>query len=102
MKQVINFTADTPSNVKYFIKEWKRIQNYPQTDYLTIGECLEILIGTTYNLRKEDSSGQFFNHLLTNAESIVGWDGQELIDILFYEVIGAIKKRINTSSFSRS
>lgn len=79
---------------KRFIDVWKQRKGYTD-EFLSLGEVIELLMATTYTFYKEDSAGQFFNNLLTHDESAIGWDGDELIDILFYEVCQNIKKRIS-------
>ena len=96
MKQRANLHEVTPA-VSKFILLWKKRKGYDQTETLTIGECIELLVATTYNLHLEDSDGRFFNKILTNSESSVSWDGDELVDILIYEVIHAVYSRIAKS-----
>src|ERR1035437_823665 len=97
MKQIISYKVDTPASVQHFITTWKRLKHYPQTDYLTVGECIELLISTTRNMHKDDSVGRFFNNMLDNGESIIGYDGKELLDILKYQVVQAIQKKLSIS-----
>jgi hypothetical protein len=96
MKQAIDLTTADPRIVT-FITHWKQKKGYSSPDQLLLGEVIELLIATTRNLHHEDGDGRFFNHLLTNNESSVGWDGQELIDILYYEVQEALKKLFSNS-----
>jgi hypothetical protein len=96
MKQIIDYTtSETPRNVQLFISIWKKNKNYPRTQFITIGEALELLIGTTRNLHREDSVGRFFNNVLDNGDSAVLWEGKELLDILYWQVVQAIKKRLS-------
>ncbi len=95
MKQQIRYhSQEVPQNVAEFISIWKRRKKYSPEPSLTLGECIELLIATTYNFHKEESDGRFFNNALTNNESSILWDGEELIDILFYELIETIKHRL--------
>lgn len=98
MKQYIELTtSNTPAPVKEFIHIWKYKKKYPQDSKLSIGECIELLIATTFNLRYENSDGRFFNKILSNSESVIAWEGEELIDILFFDVKRAILQRLSRS-----
>jgi NTP pyrophosphatase (non-canonical NTP hydrolase) len=94
MRQLINlYETDLLPKEREFIIHWKERKHYPNTTSLTIGEAIELLIATTTNLHKDDSIGRFFNNVLDNGESAVLYDGDELLDILFYAVKRAIKQR---------
>jgi hypothetical protein len=74
-----------------FIELWREKKKYSTREYLSVGDILELLIATTHTLEKDGSDGRFFNNLLHNEESIIGWDGEDLTDILLYQ----LKKNIN-------
>jgi len=93
MKQLVILPYDTPHLVTRFIAQWKQIKGYPSPQTLTIGEIIELLIATSSHLHHEESDGRFFNNIMINNESVISWDGDELIDILLYEAIESIKKR---------
>ncbi len=97
MRQSVSYSALSNPHVITFIDTWKKRKKYDEAQTLTIGQCMELMIGVSYNLHFEESDGRFFNKILTNAESLVGWDGEELIDILFYELVTTIQKRIASS-----
>jgi hypothetical protein len=97
MKQVVILSSDLPQTIKDFILLWKQTKGYSNPDSLDVGEVIELLIATSHNLRHEESDGRFFNNILMNEESLIAWEGEELIDILFYEVIQNIRHRLKTS-----
>lgn len=98
MKQLLDKSQfdEAPDFVRSFVTAWKQRKGYT-TETLTLGECIELMIGVSYNLRKDDSDGRFFNYILTNELSIVAWDGEEPIDVLWYEIIIAMKRRVATA-----
>lgn len=98
MKQSVSLPHDTPPYIQEFILVWKKRKGYQENPSLSLGEAIELIIATSNNLHNEDSDGRFFNHSLQNNESLIAWDGEELIDTLLYEVIENIKKRRKSSS----
>jgi hypothetical protein len=94
MKQLLNLTSEDPRVVE-FIRIWMERKGY--SGDLTIGYCLELLIGITQNFHTDHSVGRFFNHVLENEESAISFDGEELLDILYYELRKAILKRLSIS-----
>lgn len=98
MKQFINLSNEPMTEYeRLFIMLWKKNKKYEDYRVLSLGECLELIIATTYNLHHEESDTRFFNHILTNDESLIAWEGTELIDILFFEALQGIKKRLASS-----
>ena len=96
MKQLIDLNLEGLSEREWdFILTWKKRKYHEDLPILTLGHCIELLIATTYNLHKESSDSRFFNNIISNNESVIAWDGNELIDILFYEVRQAIKIRLS-------
>ncbi len=75
-----------------FIDLWRTRKGYNNAEPLSLGECLELLIATSRNMHKDWSDSRFFNNIMTNKESLLAWDGEELIDILWYEARQQIKK----------
>ncbi len=96
MKQVVDFNQQ-PKYIQEYIFLWKEKKHYLCDSKLNIGECIELLIATAYNLHFDNSDGRFFNKILINNESVIAWEGEELIDIIYYELIENIKLRINSS-----
>lgn len=100
MKQLIDLNEfEPPEYVIEFILNWKKKKHYSESFNLTLGETIELLMAVTYTFYRDDSDGRFFNNSLQNNESAIEWDGNkqegyELIDILYYEAIQLIKKRI--------
>jgi hypothetical protein len=98
MKQTINLDEEELiTRERAFILLWKKRRYHNEVPILTIGEVIELLIGVTHNLHFEESDGRFFNNILLNNESSIGWEGMggELIDILFYELRQALKTRFS-------
>lgn len=96
MKQIIDNETweQTPSLVKAFIVHWKQKKYPSESPFLTLGQCIELLFYVSRNYRQEDSDGRFFNHVISNNESSIAWEGETLIDILYYECVQVIKQRI--------
>jgi hypothetical protein len=95
MKQTIDLTKEPlPEKEKEFILIWKRRRNYGESMELSIGECIELLIGASYNFHRDFADSRFFNNILINHESTIAWDGEpdELIDNLFYELRSVLHK----------
>lgn len=96
MRQIISLQQwnDTPSNVQGFITNWKIRKGYPQESPLpTLGQCLELLLAVSYTYYHDYSDGRFFNNILVLDEAILAWDGDELIDTLYYEIVRILKRR---------
>ena len=93
MKQTTSELINERSSVQLVFLLWKKYKRYGE-DFCHIGHYLELIDAFSNNHRLEMSDGRFFNHLLLNNESTVGWDGVELIDILHYETCEIIKKRL--------
>ena len=94
MKQEIILAQNTVSSL--FIKAYKACKKYPNANVLLLGEAIEILAAVSTNLHKEYSDGRFFNWVLMNTESSIAWDGEQLLDILFFEIEENVKRRLNT------
>lgn len=95
MKQTIPLTELSDQERDYIIT-WRTIKKYPHTDALSIGEVMELLIAFSRNLRQEWSDGRFFNFILSNDESVIAWDGEELIDIMVFEFHKNFQNRMST------
>ncbi len=101
MKQTITIEQwnDLPQGVQNFITNWKDKKGYSQeSPLLTIGETIELLIAVTHNFHKEEFLHGTFNNVLELDEVQIGWDGEHLIDILLYSVVGSIKTRMSRST----
>ena len=86
-----------PQYVISFIEEWKRIKHYQNTPTLTLGHCIELFIGVSYRLRYEEILHGVKNYVLEGDEFVVAHDGKELIEVIFYECVETLKKRIAAS-----
>lgn len=101
MKLQIDLTEEQLSEQElfYLLTHIKRRYN-TELPILNLGMCIELLIGLTHNFHTDYADPRFFNNILTNRESLIAWDGKELIDILFYEVKQAIRRHLkNSDSF---
>jgi hypothetical protein len=94
MKQYFILDNDTPQNVRLFIEVWQRKKGYTISPVLSYGHLVELQMAVSNNLHYEESDPRFFNNILINNESVIGWEGQEPIDIVAYEVIQNIKRLI--------
>ena len=93
MKQTQDIRINANKLVQITIFKWLKAKNYPLNPNLPLGYYIELLCDFTQNHHLEEIASGVFNHLVTNEESIIGWQGEQLIDILEYEVIQAIKKK---------
>lgn len=93
MKLFIPLSDLTPDE-QGFITTWRQNKGYKQNEPLSFGECVELTIALSYNLHQEWSDGRTFNYILTHPESLLAWDGEEAIDIFFYEFREQYKKRL--------
>lgn len=97
MKQSIDFTHETlTENEISLIRIWKKRKYNNTENTLTLGEVIELLIAYSFNLHKEESDTRFFANILINADSLIGWEGEnlELIDVLFYELSQTLRKHL--------
>ena len=93
MKQTTTELINERPSVRLCFLLWKRYKGYGK-EFPHIGHYLELINALSTNHKMEMSDGRFFSHLLLNAESSVGWEGEELIDILHYETVEIMKKRL--------
>jgi len=96
MKQTINLTQwnETPSKIQDFIAQWKINKGYPNEVPLpTLGQCIELLIAVSYTYYHDYSDGRFLNNILLLNEAAIAWDGDELIDTLYFEIVAILKRR---------
>ncbi len=110
MKRHITKTQflELPPKAQALIFEWQKKHNYPYDYALSIGDCIELLTEITRNLHKEvdllgeynEMQGSYFDNILANSESVIAWQGKELIDILFYEISITLKKYLASIPFS--
>jgi hypothetical protein len=103
MRQVItlNQWAETPPRVQAFIISWKKRKGYAhESPLLTLGQAIELSIAFGYRFHQDFSDGRFFNNILINEECVIAWDGDELLDTLYYAIVQDIKKRMAHSTFN--
>jgi len=93
MKQTIELINERP-NIRLVFLLWQKYKKYECACFPHIGHYLELIDALSTNHKLEMSDGRFFNHLLLNNESSIGYDGEELIDILHYETVEILKKRL--------
>lgn len=98
MKQIITieqWNELTPRSQE-FITLWKEKKGYPkESPLLNIGQCIELLIAISYSFRHDDFLHGTNNNCLVLTEVQIGWDGDELIDILWFSIKEHVKKRVN-------
>lgn len=92
MKQKAEFINERPS-VRLVLLLWKKYKGYDDC-FPHLGHLVEILSVFSRNHTKDNSDGRFFDNLLLNEESSLGWMGSEPIDILSYETASVIKQRL--------
>lgn len=98
MKQTTSFkTPEVTEFTQKFIETWLIQKKYLPVDYLTLGQVIELDVATSFTFYQEDSDGRFFNYSLQNEESVISWDGEELIDILFHQCCLNIRHRLSIS-----
>lgn len=85
--------SETSALMQEFIPRWRLKKNYSQSQNLDIADCLEILFATPA-FHAETSLHGTFNYVLELKEVQVGYDGDELLDILVYYLEAYIKQRI--------
>lgn len=93
MKQTTDELIYERPNIRLVFLLWYKFKGYGP-EFPHIGHYLELINAFSTNHKLEMSDGRFFTHLLLNAESSVGWEGEELIDILHYETVNIIKGRL--------
>lgn len=91
-QQSLEFINERPS-VRLVFLLWQKYKGYDNC-FPGIGHYLELVDTFSNNHKLEMSDGRFFNHLFLNKESSVGFDGDELIDILHYETVEILKQRL--------
>ncbi len=105
MKQRIDYaTEDLTEHEREFLKLWKLRKYQDDTTILTVGDCLELLIaleGQRHEVSVIDEllGGSYFNNVLVTEDLILAYEGDELLDILFYNVRKALRRRLSRSQF---
>jgi len=96
MKQEITETqwAEMSKSGQDLISAWKHNKGYT-SPLLTLGQCIEFMVAISYNLHFDNSDGRFFNKILINNESVIAWEGDELIDILWFEITKILQFRLS-------
>lgn len=96
MKQKI-LRSDFDSQPVYnqlFLAWWREEKGYIDTAEWSFGEVVELALALTQDLHFEDSDGRVFNNLLNYNEIHIGWDGEDPLDVLWYELNQKLKRRI--------
>ena len=83
---------------RLFLAMWKLKKGYPPTKEFSFGEVIELSLALTNDLSHEDSDGRTFNNILKYDEVILGWEGQEPLDITFYELNQKLRRRLTQYS----
>jgi len=97
MKQ---FTSQTefdslPLLNQLFLAIWKKEKGYTPDKALSFGQLIELSFALTNDFKYETPPERStFNNSLQYEEIFLGWDGNEPIDILWYEINQKLKRRI--------
>jgi hypothetical protein len=74
---------------------WLSEKGYKAEKELSIGQVLELSLALTNDLKFETPAERTtFNNALHYDEIFLGWDGNQPLDILFYEVNRKLDRRI--------
>lgn len=82
-----------------FVTRWRVKKNYTYSPEIDITDCLEILFAT--NAFHQDTSLEgalTFDFTLDLKEIKIGYDGEQLLDILVYYLEAYVKERISKIS----
>ena len=84
---------ELPESHRRFITLWKGRKRYAN-DLISLEQCIELLIGYSRSLHYDDILHGVKDNVLDKEEIVIGWDGEEMIDILWFYVKDTLK-RIN-------
>lgn len=90
MNEIIN---ESP-RIRLVFLLWQRYKKHCDSCWPNLETYTAMLDAFSRNHVKDYSDGRFFDHLLMNQDSSVMWNGDKLKDILHWEVIDVIKKRL--------
>ena len=94
MKKEIALTSLSPLT-QQFIALYRRKKNYPKAPTIDIAQSIEILLATTAAHRDTSFEGSTtFDRIIDLKEFKLGYDGEELLDILVYYLENYIKNRL--------
>ena len=80
--------------IQKIITEWKNQKGYLGGG-ITTGAIIEMLDAFSRNHRNEEILHGVKNHVLDMEEVVIGWDGDELIDTLFFLLIKLLAWRLS-------
>lgn len=93
MKQTTTELINERPSVRLCFLLWKKYKGYDDS-FPHLGHLWEMIDVFSTNHKREWSDGRFFGHLIQNKESSMAWEGNEPLDILYYELVTIIKKRL--------
>jgi hypothetical protein len=85
---------DLPRNIQQFINLWQEKHGQTPTATPSLSQVLQLHRAVCRSQHSEESDGRTFNYNLIGEEFAIQWDGEQIIDIAFYEVVQGIKKRL--------
>jgi hypothetical protein len=85
---------ELPRNIQQFINLWQEKHGYEPTATPSLTQVLQLHRAVCRSQHTEESDGRFFNYTIQGEEFAIGWEGNSLIEIAFYEVVQGIKKRL--------
>lgn len=105
MKQFIDLDNEEMSKKERdFIVLWKERKYSDPSSTLSVGECWELLIalkGQHHETSVIDEliGGSYFNNVLLTEDLVLAYEGEELVDILFYNVRKELRRRFALARF---
>lgn len=94
MRQSLPLPSLLPQT-REFIVRFRIRKNYPYTDIVTIGEIIEILLGSPVMHHDTSFEGSLvFDTILDLQELKIGFDGDSLLDMLLFYLDNYIVDRV--------
>jgi hypothetical protein len=73
---------------------WQKQKGYIFDPALSIGDCIELLTELSRNFNHDINMHGWYDNVLDLGEVSIGWEGEELIDILWFHCVQLLKKRL--------
>jgi hypothetical protein len=90
----LNEWLDYPENVRTFIHIWQKNKGYRISPILSIGDWYELCLDVTNKHHLDDILDGVRDHLIREENFTLGYDGEEFLDVLAYDTVANIKRRI--------
>ena len=107
MKQSIDYSLlDLTDHEREFLKLWKKRKYNDESPVLSVGDLWELLIalkGVRHEVSVIDelAAGSYFNNTLHTEDLVIAWEGDEPVDIFFFNVRKELKRILSrTKVFS--